>query len=147
MVTITKMTLDDLNNIKDILISDFDDFWNYSILKSELESPNSYYIVIKNNSKIIGFAGIKVSPPDCDIMNIVIKKDFRNQGFGSLLLEELIKLSKSLDVQNIFLEVNEQNLPAISLYNKLGLKKISTRKNYYKENNAIIMKLDLSQKQ
>lgn len=143
MYDITKMTLDDLNNIKDNLISDFDDFWNYPVFKSELESPNSYYLVIKNNSKIIGFAGIKLTVPDCDIMNIVIKKDFRHQGIGSLLLKELISLAKSFDIENLFLEVNEKNTPAISLYNKFGFKKISTRKNYYKNNNAIVMKIDL----
>ena len=143
MYNITKMTLDDLNNIKDNLISDFDDFWNYSVFKSELESDSSHYLVVKDNSKIIGFAGIKVTVPDCDIMNIVVKKDFRNQGIGSLLLKELINLSKSLKVQNLFLEVNEKNRPAILLYNKFGFKKISTRKNYYKDNNAIVMKLDL----
>lgn len=143
MYDITKMTLDDLNNIKDNLISDFDDFWNYSVFKSELESDSSHYLVVKDNSKIIGFAGIKVTVPDCDIMNIVVKKDFRNQGIGSLLLKELINLSKSLNVKDLFLEVNEKNTPAILLYNKFGFKKISTRKNYYKDNNAIVMKLDL----
>ena len=143
MYDIAKMTLDDLNNIKDNLISDFDDFWNYSVFKSELESDSSHYLVVKDNSKIIGFAGIKVTVPDCDIMNIVVKKDFRNQGIGSLLLKELINLSKSLNVKNLFLEVNERNTPAISLYNKFGFKKISIRKNYYKNNNAIVMRLDL----
>lgn len=143
MYDIAKMTLYDLNNIKDNLISDFDDFWNYSVFKSELESDSSHYLVVKDNSKIIGFAGIKVTVPDCDIMNIVVKKDFRNQGIGSLLLKELINLSKSLNVKNLFLEVNERNTPAILLYNKFGFKKISTRKNYYKDNNAIVMKLDL----
>ena len=143
MYDITKMTLYDLNSIKDNLISDFDDFWNYSVFKSELESVSSHYLVVKDNSKIIGFAGIKVTVPDCDIMNIVVKKDFRNQGIGSLLLKELINLSKSLNVKNLFLEVNERNTPAILLYNKFGFKKISTRKNYYKDNNAIVMKLDL----
>ena len=143
MYDIAKMTLDDLNNIKDNLISDFDDFWNYSVFKSELESDSSHYLVVKDNSKIIGFAGIKVTLPDCDIMNIVVKKDFRNQGIGSLLLKELINLSKSLNVKNLFLEVNEKNTPAILLYNKFGFKKISTRKNYYEDNNAIVMRLDL----
>ena len=143
MYNITKMTLEDLNNIKDSLISDFDDFWNYSVFKSELESDSSHYLVVKDNSKIIGFAGIKVILPDADIMNIVVKKDFRNQGIGSLLLKELINLSKSLNIKNLFLEVNEKNTPAISLYNKFGFKKISIRKNYYKNNNAIVMRLDL----
>lgn len=143
MFKITNMTLDDLNNIKNNLISDFDDFWNYSILKSELESSNSYYIVVKDNSNIVGFAGIKLVIPDCDIMNIVVKKDFRNQGLGSLLLKNLINLAKSLGVRNIFLEVDEKNAPAISLYNKYGFKTISKRKNYYKENDAIIMNKEI----
>ena len=143
MYDITKMTLYDLNSIKDNLISDFDDFWNYSVFKSELESDSSHYLVVKDNSKIIGFAGIKVTVPDCDIMNIVVKKDFRNQGIGSLLLKELINLSKSLNVKNLFLEVNERNTPAILLYNKFGFNKISIRKNYYKNDTAIVMKLDL----
>lgn len=143
MFKITNMTLDDLNNIKNNLISDFDDFWNYSILKSELESSNSYYIVVKDNSNIVGFAGIKLVIPDCDIMNIVVKKDFRNQGLGSLLLKNLINLAKSLGVRNIFLEVDEKNSPAISLYNKYGFKTISKRKNYYKENDAIIMNKEI----
>ena len=143
MYDITKMTLEDLNNIKDYLISDFDDFWNYSVFKSELESPASHYLVVKDNSKIIGFAGIKVILPDADIMNIVVKKDFRNNGIGSLLLKELIDLSKSLNIKNLFLEVNEKNTPAISLYNKFGFRKIGIRKNYYKDNNAIVMRLDL----
>ena len=143
MFKITNMTLDDLNNIKNNLISDFDDFWNYSILKSELENSNSYYIVVKDNSNIVGFAGIKLVIPDCDIMNIVVKKDFRNQGLGSLLLKNLINLAKSLGVRNIFLEVDEKNSPAISLYNKYGFKTISKRKNYYKENDAIIMNKEI----
>lgn len=143
MFKITNMTLDDLNNIKNNLISDFDDFWNYSILKSELENSNSYYIVVKDNSNIVGFAGIKLVIPDCDIMNIVVKKDFRNQGLGSLLLKNLINLAKSLGVRNIFLEVDEKNAPAISLYNKYGFKTISKRKNYYKENDAIIMNKEI----
>ena len=34
---IEKMTLDDLDSIKNILISDFDDFWNYDFSKSDIE--------------------------------------------------------------------------------------------------------------
>ena len=54
-----KMIIKDLDNIKDNLESDFDDFWNYNILKSELENDLSYFIVCKYNEEIIGFAGFK----------------------------------------------------------------------------------------
>ena len=39
----------------------------------------------------------------------------------------------------IMLEVNENNLQALKLYNKLGFKEISLRDRYYGDDNAIIM--------
>ena len=141
---IDKMSLEDLISIKDILTTEFDDFWNYEILKSELESNNSYFFVAKNISgEIVGFAGIKVILDEADIMNIVIKKTYRNQGIGTLLLENLILLAKDLNISTLFLEVNEQNKPAIHLYEKLGFEKLGVRKKYYNNNNGIIMKKNL----
>ncbi len=37
------------------------------------------------------------------------------------------------------LEVNEKNTPAILLYKKYGFEQISVRKNYYNDDDAIIM--------
>ena len=140
MIEIYKMSLTDLESIKEILVSDFDDFWNYSILKDELSNANSYYLVAKLDNEILGFAGIKYVLNDADIMNIVVKKSKRKSGIGSLLLKNIIELCKKLNVSTLFLEVNEKNLPAISLYKKFGFEEVGFRKNYYKENNAIVMK-------
>lgn len=139
-IDIREMISEDLETIKNILISDFNDFWNYNILKEELESPNSKYIMAKtNDGKIIGFAGIKVIIDTADIMNIVVKKSWRNQGVGNLLLNNLISLCKDLNLLSLSLEVNEDNLPAIHLYEKFGFKQIGLRKNYYKDKNGIVM--------
>ena len=141
-VQITEMSLFDLENIKDILISDFDDFWNYNILKEELESSNSKYIIAKtNDGEIIGFAGIKIILDNADIMNIVVKKSWRNQGVGNLLLNNLISLCKELNLVSLSLEVNEDNLPAIHLYEKFGFKQVGVRKNYYQDKDGMIMSL------
>ena len=140
MIEVYKMSLTDLESIKEILVSDFDDFWNYSILKDELSNANSYYLVAKSDDEILGFAGIKYVLNDADIMNIVVKKSKRKSGIGSLLLKNIIELCKKLNVSTLFLEVNEKNLPAISLYKKFGFEEVGFRKNYYKENNAIVMK-------
>lgn len=129
---ISKMNLNDLNSIKEFLISDFDDFWNYNILKQELECDNSHFIVVKNkNSDILGFAGLKIIIDEADIMNIVVKKNFRNNGIGTFLLDNLISLAKNLNLCTITLEVSKNNLTAISLYKKFGFKKLGIRKNYY----------------
>ncbi len=78
---ICQMTLTDLNDIKDILISDFDDFWTFNTLEEELNCNNSFFLVAKNdNNEIVGFAGFKVIIDEADIMNIVVKKSYRNKG-------------------------------------------------------------------
>ena len=144
---IDKMSLEDLISIKDILTTEFDDFWNYEILKSELESTNSYFFVAKNISgEIVGFAGIKVILDEADIMNIVVKKDFRNCGIGAILLKNIIKKARELEIKKIYLEVNDTNLPAINLYKKFNFKQIGIRKKYYGNNNGILMDLSLEQK-
>ena len=75
---ISSMTINDLNEIKDILEDEFDNFWNYNIFKSEIENPNSKYFVCKKNTEIIGFIGVLIVIDEADITNIVVKKSFRS---------------------------------------------------------------------
>ena len=138
-IEIEKMNLSDLKTIKDILILEFDDFWNYNILKEELQNENSSYIVAKLGCEVVGFAGMKIVIDEADIMNIVTKKTYRNHGIGTLLLKHLILLSNKLNLTSVSLEVNEENIIAIHLYEKFGFKNIGIRKNYYQNRNRIIM--------
>lgn len=142
-IKIIPMTHEDLNQISDILTSDFDEFWSYDTLNNELDSTNSTYLIAKLNEKIVGFAGIKFLIDTTDIMNIVVKKNCRNQGIGSLLLKNLIELSNKQNISSITLEVMEENYSAIHLYKKLDFKIIGIRKNYYKNKNALIMTKNL----
>ena len=138
---ICKMSIEDLKSIKSILYSNFDKFWSYDVLEDELECDNSYVIVAKNSENIIvGFAGLKVILDEANIMNIVVKKDFRHNGIGSILLEDLINYSKNINLKTITLEVNENNLSAIRLYDKFSFDRLGIRKKYYNgESDAIIM--------
>lgn len=140
MIEISEMNLDDYEIIKNNLITDFDEFWTPSILKSELENKLSQYIVAKKNNNIIGFAGIIVLPDDVEITNIVTKKTERKKGIGKLLLDKIIEIAKTTKKEYISLEVNENNCVAINLYTKFGFEKVGIRKNYYNGiDNAIIM--------
>ena len=134
------MNLSDYEEIKDILVTEFDEFWKPSILESELKSENSKYIVAKENGKIVGFAGLWFSPVDAEITNIVTKKTERKRGRGKALLDRLIEMAREAKRDNISLEVNENNVPAGSLYEKAGFEIAGIRKKYYNgKDNAIIM--------
>ena len=65
---ISEMKIEDLENIKDILEVDFDEFWNYETLKEELESNFSKYFIAKQNDNIVGFAGLKIILDEADLM-------------------------------------------------------------------------------
>ena len=137
------MTILDLDSIKDTLSTDFDNFWNYNVFKSELENENSKYIVAKFNNEIIGFAGIWITIDEAHITNIVTKKAYRNQGIGSLLLKNLIEICKNLKskISSLTLEVNEENISAQNLYKKFNFEILGKRKKYYNDKAAIIMTL------
>lgn len=141
-IIINEMTLSHLLEIKDILSSDFDNFWTYTIFESELKNSNSKYFVAIIENEIVGFAGIWKSVDDIHITNIVTKISKRHKGIASKLLEKLIEVAKNDSTTSLTLEVNENNENAIKLYEKYNFKKIGIRKNYYGQNeNAIIMTL------
>lgn len=142
---INEMTLKDLEEMKNTLYSDFDNFWSYNILKQELEKENTTYIIAKEKNEVVGFAGISICFDEATLNNIVVKKSCRGRGIGSELLESLIDICSELNIKTFTLEVNTANKPAIYLYQKFGFKNIGIRKKYYNNSqDAYIMtKYDL----
>lgn len=136
-----KMNLEDLDKISNYL-NNFDDFWTVGIFKEELKNSNCHYIVAIQDEEILGFGGISVVLDEANINNIAVRFDKRNCKIGTMLLKNLIDISKNLNCSIITLEVNTQNLPAIKLYENFGFKKLGIRKNYYKgQFDACIMEL------
>lgn len=143
-IDINVMTSEDIISIEPNFSDNFDKFWSIDVLKHDFEDDNSQYVVAKMNHEIVGFAGIKIIIDEADIMNIAVKMDKRNSGIGSMLLEKLLEIAKISNCTSITLEVNENNLPAIYLYEKYHFERIGLRKKYYNNtDNAILMKKDL----
>ena len=80
-IEISVMNISDLNKIQNTLETEFDDFWNYNVFKSEIQNPNSIYFVAKFNDEIIGFTGVLMIIDTAEITNIVIKKSFRGKRY------------------------------------------------------------------
>ena len=80
-IEISVMNMSDLNEIQNTLETEFDDFWNYEVFKSEIINPNSIYFVAKYNNDIIGFVGVLLIIDTAEITNIVVKKSFRGKRY------------------------------------------------------------------
>ncbi len=143
-VAITIMNFNDLDKICNCLQNEFDDFWTYDILKEELSSEHSIYLVAKIDNQIIGFAGFKTIFNEAELMNIIVRKSFRNCGIGNLLMKNILLELQARKIATIHLEVAKNNISAIHLYQKFGFYEVGLRKNYYKDDDAILMELTIN---
>lgn len=143
-LVLKKMDINHLESIKNILFSEFDDFWTISTLKNELENSNTYYIIAKYNEEIVGFGGLYQILDEMQLNYIVTKKNKRNLGIASQILDNLICFANTKNITSITLEVNEKNTVAIKLYEKFGFKQIGLRKKYYNNiDNALLMQKNI----
>lgn len=122
-----------------LLSKDFIDGWNEQMLLDGIEKNNLQGLVCRNEDKIIAFITYTVCCDFAEIDDIFVDEKFRKKGVASSLLEKTIESVKD-KTQKIFLEVRENNIPAINLYTKYGFTKVSVRKNYYSDGeNAIVL--------
>ena len=139
-IEIQKMTKEHLEQIKDILITEFDEFWNAEVLAKELENPLSTYIVAISDKQVVGYAGLWQPLDEGHITNIVTKLDKRGNKVATKMLEELIEIAKARSLSCVTLEVNVHNEIAINLYKKYDFKEVGKRPKYYNNiDDAIIM--------
>lgn len=110
---------------------------------NEIESPFRKYFCYEENNEIIGYFCIDIIYEKIELINIFVKNEFRNRRIGSNMLKYLIDFARKSDIYNITLEVNEENLYAIKLYENNGFIKKALRKGYYNGNNGILMELIL----
>ena len=99
-------------------------------------NPNETIYIYKENNINKGFIHIQNGLDIIDLLNIIVKPKYQNQGIGSVLLKYIIDNKQD---EKIMLEVRSKNINAIKLYQKYDFKIINIRKNYYKDDDAIIM--------
>ena len=114
-------------------------------LKKLLNRECSKIFVIKkrenNKEVIIGYAVVWITCDEAEIHWIEIFQEYRGKGFGRKLLQDILEfLKENENIRKIFLEVDEENKKALSLYRSLGFTPLYVRQNYYGEGKrAIVM--------
>jgi ribosomal-protein-alanine N-acetyltransferase len=103
-----------------------------------------WYQVLESNSQIIGYIGVAYVGEDADIQTIAITTESQRKGYGEQLIITALNFLSKHGIKKVFLEVEVNNSPAISMYQKLGFQNLTIRLNYYGPGkNAQTMVLDL----
>ena len=144
-IKIRKMNTEDVDKVMKIELKSFSMPWSRETYISDLCSDFGEYIVADVNGEIAGYGGIFIILDEAHVVTIAIAENFKSQGIGKTIMEKMLKIAISKNVNKVFLEVRVSNIPAIKLYKKLGFQKIAVRKAYYTDNmeDAYIMQKEI----
>ena len=126
IIELTKDNIDLLNK----------SFINKEYMVNEFENnPFIKVLLLIENNEIIGYLYYSDIYDRAEINQIEIDSIHRNCGKGQMLLEHMIN---TVD-KSITLEVREDNIPAIKLYENNGFIKKAKRKGYYNGIDGFLM--------
>lgn len=102
-----------------------------------LKKGGHIFVALYNDEPVGVCALVKMDDPDYDyeLAKMAVSPKAQGKSIGFLLGEAIIAKAISLGARNIYLESNTILKPAISLYNKLGFKKIAGRATPYERCN------------
>lgn len=99
----------------------------------EIKSGNRIVFIYKINGEFIGEGALVLDAGDPDytipgkriyISRMIVKKEYRNRGIGSEILEFLVAKAKSMDYSEVTIGVDKDNINALHLYQKNGFTQV-----------------------
>jgi ribosomal-protein-alanine N-acetyltransferase len=127
---IRTMSEHDIETVIAIEQQAYDFPWSMSIF---LECIRAEYVcrVCLNNDELMGYGIMSLGAGECHIMNVCVCPLEQGNGYGSLLMDDLLAIAKRANTHIAFLEVRISNRRAHALYQHLGFNEVAIRRNYY----------------
>lgn len=99
----------------------------------EIKSGNRLVFIYKINGEFIGEGALVFDTGDSDytiperrvyVSRMIVKKEYRNRGIGSEILEFLIAKAKSMGFSEMTIGVDKDNVNALHMYRKHGFTEV-----------------------
>lgn len=112
-----------------------------------LTAYNAIGLAARVNSEIAGFAIARVdigrNTSFGHILTVDIAPAYRRKGIAQKLLQEIETIFREKGIKECRLEVREDNVAALNLYQKLGYKKVGKLEKYYGEAHGLYLQKTL----
>jgi len=123
--------------------------WSRSTLEEFLATPGTAGAAVLDTAggpRFAGFVLFRSLGDFAEILTVAVAPEHRRQGLGRLLMRHAADKARETGAERLLLEVHDGNLPALRLYETLGMTAIDRRRNYYNSGtgrpaDAIMMQL------
>ncbi|WP_207538922.1 GNAT family N-acetyltransferase [Sabulicella rubraurantiaca] len=100
--------------------------WDEAAFAALLGSPGCFALSGEG-----GFVLARAAGGEAEIITIAVRPVMRRRGLGRILVEDAAAFAAALGAEEMFLEVEEDNAPALALYAALGFRRVGLRPGYY----------------
>lgn len=150
---IDRLTSHDVPALIDISIECGLCLWSADAYRCEIARDDSIMLKLAGaRGEVLGFAvgrifQVSSHKYSVELTNIGVRKAFREQGFGSLLLKSFLERSSEVGASFVILEVRVSNYAAIGFYRKFGFQDAGRRRGFYSDpvEDALTMRLELAE--
>lgn len=117
----------------------FEDAWCEQSFVEEFEQTDRLYYEAKVDNEVVGYIGVWKTGDDYNLLKLAVLPRYRKFGIATKLVSLVKNSMQENNINEFFLEVDSENIPAINLYTKLGFETKHIRKKYYKNGNDCLM--------
>ncbi len=125
-----------------------EDAWTFGMFADMMTMHGAMNRVLKRHGDLIGYLVSFIVLDEAHLANIAVLPEHRRRGIGRKFLAQWLDEIKQHGVQVAYLEVRQNNVPAIALYEAFGFEQVGIRPRYYSNGeDAVLMTLWLEDTQ
>ena len=114
--------------------------WSKKQWANELKKKGIKVFGLSLSNVVIAICVFHVILDEAQINFFVVNQKYREKGFGSYLMNYLIKQCEKLNINKLFLEVSNTNFAAEKFYSRFDFSTVAIRRKYYKDGSDALLK-------
>jgi ribosomal-protein-alanine N-acetyltransferase len=113
--------------------------WSADQLAAELAKEGAVALGLDDGECLAAAILCATVLDEAELLRVATRPGCRRQGLGERLLDEAVAELRRRGIASLFLEVEENNLPAIRLYEKSDFERVGRRPAYYPSGAAALL--------
>ena len=113
--------------------------WTYDNFIEELSKEFSLLLAALSGKLVTGYISAWIIGDQAEINSFAVSTAYSGKGIGGKLLNSLVSEAVKKGCSSVFLEVRSRNSYAVNFYKKNGFTETGRRKNYYPDDDALLM--------